>query len=277
VDVPHDLGIPISYVQQPDYEIVDLSRRAPASSNQIEPDDEAMPGPSQQPDQGQGTKRPNMGTDSEKEPAREPKRRQRRTRAQLREDNEKKRKRETPHQSTEESENQPTRPEQPFPFLPSGMSQYLPDTSDSDLLDSIRTLEVDVTAGSNVPEWATDGSAAYDVKAHQTIVIPPNSTGLVPLNLRLATPKNHFMYLLFRSSLALKGITIEGGVIDPDYNQEVKAILRNSTSTPFKVQKGQRIAQAVFLPIIQADFKLVENLSNSDEDLHNGFGSTGDQ
>ena len=277
VDVPRDLGIPISYVQQPDYEIVDLSRRAPASSNRIEPDDEEMPGPSQQPNQGQGTKRPDRGTDSEKEPTRETKRRPRRTRAQLREENEKKRKRETPQQSTEESENQPRRPEQPFPFLPSGMSQYLPDTSDSDLLDSIRTLEVDVAAGSDVPARATDGSAAYDVKAHQTIVIPPNSTGVVPLNLRLATPKDHFMQLLSRSGLASKGITIEGGVIDSDYNQEVKAILRNSTSTPFKVQKGQRIAQAVFLPVIQADFKLVEHLSNEDQPGHHGFGSTGDQ
>ena len=157
------------------------------------------------------------------------------------------------------------------------MSQYLPDTSDSDLVDSIRTLEVDVAAGSNVPARATDGSAAYDVKAHQTIVIPPNSTGVVPLNLRLATPKDHFMQLLSRSGLASKGITIEGGVIDSDYNQEVKAILRNSTSNPFKVQKGQRIAQAVFLPVIQADFKLVEHLSNEDQPDHHGFGSTGDQ
>ena len=70
--------------------------------------------------------------------------------------------------------------------------------------------------------------------------------GLVPLNLRLATPNDHFLYLMSRSGLAVRGITVEGGVIDPDYHQEVKAIFRNTTSHPFKVQKGQRIAQAVF-------------------------------
>ena len=275
VDMPRDLGIPIRYVQQPDYEIVDLSHRAPTSSNQIEPDDADMLEPNQQQDQGQGTKRPNRGTDSESEPVREPKRRQRRTRAQVKEEQERKRKRETPQQSTEESE-RPKRPEQPFPFLPSGMSQYLPDTSDTDIVDSIRTLEVDVAAGSNVPARATEGSAAYDVKAHQTIVIPAQSTGLVPLNLRLSTPKDHFMQLLSRSGLASRGITVEGGVIDPDYCQEVKAILRNSTHTPFKIQKGQRIAQAIFLPILKAEFKLVERLQNEDSDPgHDGFGSTG--
>ena len=133
---------------------------------------------------------------------------------------------------------------------------------------------MEVAAGSDVSARSTEGSAAYDVKAHQTIVVPPNGTGLVPLNLRLATPNDHFMYLMSRSGLASKGITIEGGVIDPDYHQEVKAIIRNATAHPFKVQKGQRIAQAIFLPIVKANFKLVDKLSNEDED-HHGFGSTG--
>lgn len=84
------------------------------------------------------------------------------------------------------------------------------------------------------------------------------------------------MQLLSRSGLASRGITVEGGVIDPDYCQEVKAILRNSTHTPFKIQKGQRIAQAIFLPILKAEFKLVERLQNEDSDPgHDGFGSTG--
>ena len=202
------------------------------------------------------------------------KRRQRRTRAQLKEENEKKRKRDITQPSTEESENQPRRPEQPFPFLPSGMSQYLPDTSDSDIIDTIRTLDVDVAAGSNLPARATEGSAAYDVKAHHALVIPPNSTGLVSLNLKVSLPSDHFMLLLSRSGLALKGITVEGGVIDPDYHQEVKAIIRNSTPVPFKIQKGQRIAQAIFLPLVKAKFNLVEHLEDEDHG-HDGFGSTG--
>ena len=284
---PSELGIPIKYVQDPDYEITDVSRgaksnepKASASSNQIEPAHADEPGPSTSPDtsgtrdQGRGTKRSNKGTDSEVEEQKEPKRRQRRTRAQLKEDNEKKRKREIAQPSTEDSENQPRKPEQPFPFLPSGISQYLPDTSDSDIIDTIRTLDVDVAAGSSLPARATEGSAAYDVKAHHALVIPPNHTGLVSLNLKVSLPSDHFMLLLSRSGLALKGITVEGGVIDPDYHQEVKAIIRNSTSVPFKIQRGQRIAQAVFLPIVKANFNLVEQLQDEGDD-HDGFGSTG--
>ena len=91
----------------------------------------------------------------------------------------------------------------------------------------------------------------------------------------LATPDDHFMYLLSRSGLTLRGITIQGGVIDPDYHQEVKVIVRNSTPHPFKVQKGQRIAQAALLPIVKANFNLTDQLSNEDGSDHHGFGSTG--
>ena len=287
-DQPSELGIPIKYVRDPDYEITDIRPRirepkALASSNQIEPAHADEPGPSHSQDiqditgshdQERGIKRPNKDTDSEAGEQKEPKRRQRRTRAQLKEENEKKRKRDVTQQSTEESETQPRRPEQPFPFLPSGMSQYLPDTSDSDVIDTIRTLVVDVAAGSSLPARATEGSAAYDVKAHHALVIPPNSTGLVSLNLKVSLPNDHFMLLLSRSGLALKGITVEGGVVDPDYHQEVKAIIRNNTPSPFKIQRGQRIAQAIFLPIVKANFNLVEQLENEDQS-HDGFGSTG--
>jgi dUTP pyrophosphatase len=229
-------------------------------------------------DKNRGTKRPKRVSDSEAEERKHPRLRPRRTKEQLQADNDKKRKREM-EQPAEESDEQQMRPEQPFPLLPSGMAQYLPSdtTGDSDAINAVHTLEVDVAAGSDVPARSTPGSAAYDVKAYQTIVVPPNSTGLVPLNLRLATPDDHFMYLMSRSGLALKGITIEGGVIDPDYHQEVKAIIRNTTSHPFKVQKGQRIAQAIFLPIVKAKFNLVDRLRNEDEPSHPGFGSTGDQ
>ena len=293
VEEPHELGVPVRFVQQPDYEMVDISRggqntrpeTATVDPNRIELVDVNEAGPSQQPPTGmdtrdheRGIKRPNLVSDSEVEARKQPKLRPRRTREQLQAETERKRKREM-EQHTEGSDERQRAPQQPFPLLPSGMAQYLPSdtTGDSDVIDAVRTLEVDVAAGSDVPTRATEGSAAYDVKAHQTIVVPPNATGLVPLNLRLATPKDHFLFLMSRSGLALKGVTVEGGVIDPDYHQEVKAIIRNNTSHPFKIQRGQRIAQAIFLPILRAEFKLVDKLNNEDEPSHNGFGSTGDQ
>jgi dUTP pyrophosphatase len=283
IEEPRELGVPIRFVQQPDYEMVDLSQRPVATtSSQNQTEAVSAPGPSQGSpsdmetcDKDKGTKRP--VSDSEGEARKQPRLRPRRNREQLREEEEKKRKREE-RRSTEDSDEQ-RKPSQPFPLISSGMAQYLPldTTSDSDAIEAVRTLEVEVAAGSDIPARSTELSAAYDVKAFQTIVIPPYKTGVVALNLRLATPNDHFMYLMSRSGLALKGITIEGGVIDPDYHQDVKAIVRNNTPHPFKVQKGQRIAQAIFLPIVTANFNLVDRLRNEDGTDHPGFGSTGEQ
>ena len=291
IEAPRELGVPVQYVQQSDHDIVDLSRGrqvarpevATANRNQIELVETNEPGPSKPPeesmdtrDQERGTKRAKVFSDSDMEERKQPKLRPKRNKSQIQGEIEKRTKRER-EQQAEESDEQQRRPPQPFPLLPSGMAQYLPSdtTGDSDAINTVQTLEVDVAAGSDVPARATEGSAAYDVKAHQTVTIPPNCTGLVPLNLRLATPNGHFMYLISRSGLALKGITIQGGLIDPDYHQEVKAIVKNSTPHPFKVQRGQRIAQAIFLPIIPANFNLTDQLSNEDGSDHHGFGSTG--
>ena len=158
------------------------------------------------------------------------------------------------------------------------MAKYLPTdtTDDSEGVSTLRTVDIEVIAGSDMPTRATAGSAAYDLKAGATVVIPPHSTGTVPLNLRLNLNSDHFMLLLSRSGLATRGLTVEGGVIDSDYHEIIKVILRTSSPIPFKVQKGQRITQAVFLPVVQADFKAVEVFENKDEiEEHLGFGSTG--
>ena len=128
-----------------------------------------------------------------------------------------------------------------FPLWPRTLQRYLPsDTTDDEAVQTLQqTLDVEILNGSNLPQHATPGSAAYDVRAHQNITIQANTTGLVPLNLRLATPPDHFLYLLSRSGLALKGISVEGGVIDPDYSQDVKAIIRNSTSNISRYKKDK--------------------------------------
>ena len=287
-----ELGVAVQFVRQPNNEILDLSRSAqlaqtePAISSNIqtEPIEISEPGPSRQPtapmdtrDRDRGTKRANYASDSEIEEKKQPRLRPRRNKEQLKEEMAKKRKRE--NTNTDDSEQQQKKPEQPFPLIPQGIAKYLPsDTAgESDSVDMLRTLEVDVATGSTMPCRATEGSAAYDITAHQTVQVPPHSTALVPLNLRLQCPKDHFLFLLSRSGLALRGIFVEGGVIDPDYSQEVKAIIKNSTNKQFKVIRGQRIAQAIFLPILTAKFNLVEKLKNEDGPSHEGFGSTDNQ
>ena len=272
-----ELGVPLRFVQ-PEDEILDVARGPPVNitqptmadtqEGQRQPD---QPGTSimDTRERDRGMKRQMRASDSEVEEKKQPKIRPKRSREQI--ENESKRKR----QADEEEGERQVPPAQPFPFLPRGFAQHLPDTSESDEVDKLRALDVEVAAGSSVPVRATEGSAAYDVKAHKAAVIPPYQTGAVALNLRVATPPDHFMYLLSRSGLALRGITVEGGVIDSDYTGEIKAILKNSTPIPFKIQKGQRVAQAIFLPVVRANFQTVEDLSNQDGPQHSGFGSTG--
>ena len=105
VEEPCELGVPVRFVQQPDYDMVDISRggqstrfeTATVSSNQIEPVTVDEAGPSRQPTTGMDTRgytRPNLVSDSEGEARKQPKLRQRRTKEQLQAETEKKRKRE---------------------------------------------------------------------------------------------------------------------------------------------------------------------------------------
>ena len=150
----------------------------------------------------------------------------------------------------------------------------LPTDSDEADIEVMRALQIDLTRDSTVPTKGTAGSAAYDITASMTVTIPAGEVALVPLNLRLSIPEDHFLLLQSRSGLATKGIFALGGVIDSDYRQEVKAIIKNSSKERFKVKKGQRIVQGIFLPRLDAHFNQVDQLTG-DEDAHSGFGSTG--
>ena len=91
----------------------------------------------------------------------------------------------------------------------------------------------------------------------------------------MATPAGYFCLLLSRSGLASKGLFVTGGVIDSDYRNEVAVLLHNSTEEQFKVNKGQRIAQSLFLKTIDVDFTEVDVLPEP-VTRHEGFGSTGE-
>ena len=89
-------------------------------------------------------------------------------------------------------------------------------------------------------------------------------------------PRGYTLLLKSRTCLSLKGITTVGGVIDSDYRGPIKVLLHNSTSTSklFKIKKGQRISQGIFLKHIDVTFEV-----NNDENFWNyntyyGFGRT---
>lgn len=131
-----------------------------------------------------------------------------------------------------------------------------------------------------IPTYATAGSAGLDLRAclDEEVVLQPGETFLVPTGLAiyLANPA-YAAVLLPRSGLGHKhGIVLGNlvGLIDSDYQGELKVSLWNRSSEPFAVKPFERIAQMVVVPIVQAHFKRVEEFVGSSRG-EGGFGSTG--
>lgn len=128
-----------------------------------------------------------------------------------------------------------------------------------------------------LPEYQTKGAVGFDLSARISVIIPPKQISLVPLNVAIEPPPGYFVLLAVRSSLHKKGLISANGVgiIDPDYSgndDEYKAVLWNFTENEVVIDVGERIAQGVFLPILQAKWIEVEDMGH---DNRGGFGTTG--
>ncbi len=133
--------------------------------------------------------------------------------------------------------------------------------------------------GVNLPSYQTEGAAGMDISACLTedIILKPMERKLIPTGFAIAVPEGFAAYLYARSGLASKkGITLPNcvGVIDSDYRGEVKVALVNLSDEPFEIKNGDRIAQMVISPVIQAILIEADELSET-ERAGGGFGSTG--
>ena len=131
----------------------------------------------------------------------------------------------------------------------------------------------------SLPKYETSGSSGMDLAAYidSNININPGQTAIIPTGLALSIPKGFEVQIRPRSGLASKqkiSVLNTPGTIDADYRGEIKVILINLGPEPFKVEKGLRIAQMVVCPIVQAQLKEVDDLSETDRGK-GGFGSTG--
>tara|TARA_B100000749_G_scaffold280898_1_gene280900 strand:- start:97944 stop:98645 length:702 start_codon:yes stop_codon:yes gene_type:complete len=130
-----------------------------------------------------------------------------------------------------------------------------------------------------MPAYQTDGASGFDVCAQivEPIVLRPGERFLVPTALSFEIPEGYEIQVRPRSGWAIKqGISLVNtpGTIDADYRGEVKVILVNLGQKEVEIQPGQRIAQMVVCPIVQAELNLVEDLSETARGS-GGFGSTG--
>ena len=134
--------------------------------------------------------------------------------------------------------------------------------------------------GLELPQYATPESAGADLMAaiDQPLTLNSGERFLVPTGLALELPTGYEAQIRPRSGLAFKhGITVLNapGTIDSDYRGELKVLLINHGSEPFRVERGMKIAQLVLAPVMHAQWHERDDLTSTTLRGVNGFGSTG--
>ena len=134
----------------------------------------------------------------------------------------------------------------------------------------IKTIHPDATK----PSRRTRGSIGYDITSIQNVIVPPNQTVRIRTGVQCLPPPDTYVRIAPRSSMALTGITVQGGVIDPDYTGEIEVLLHNSTDTPTAISKKNKIAQIIFEQAKTPLIELTDHLPPTQKSKK-GFGSTG--
>lgn len=136
-----------------------------------------------------------------------------------------------------------------------------------------------VREGAVVPEYATAGAAALDLRycGDTGIMLAVGEIKSIPTGLAISVPDGCAAVVCARSGLASKrGISLANGIglIDPDYRGELCVVLKNHGSASFTVHPGDRIAQLMIIPIYHAELMEVDELDETERG-EGGFGSTG--
>ena len=128
-----------------------------------------------------------------------------------------------------------------------------------------------------LPRYETAGSVGFDFLCRESVEIEPHSFGLIPANVIVNTPPGYMLMVTLRSSSPRKrGLLIPHGVgvIDQDYcgeKDEIKIQVYNFSSNPVAVERGDRIAQGIFVRVDTAQWSEVDQIES---ETRGGFGST---
>ena len=131
-----------------------------------------------------------------------------------------------------------------------------------------------------LPQYHTAGSAGFDFYASKTTTILPKEIVRVPTGLIIGAPVGYFLAIINRSSTPQKkGLNIPNGVgvIDSDYcgeNDEIQILMYNFTKQATTIEKGERIAQGLFLKVEQGQWEETDQIG---QNSRGGFGSTGNK
>ena len=146
----------------------------------------------------------------------------------------------------------------------------------------LKILDSRIGAEFPLPAYATTGSAGMDLRAmiDTDMVIAAGDTQLIPTGISIHIDDPSLAAVILpRSGLGhKKGIVLGNlvGLIDSDYQGQLMVSCWNRSDKPFHLSVGERLAQLVFVPVVQADFKLVDEFDTSDRG-EGGFGHSGTQ
>jgi dUTP pyrophosphatase len=140
---------------------------------------------------------------------------------------------------------------------------------------------LDARLNDNLPAYATPGSAGLDLRAclDAALTLQPNAWQLVPTGMAIYLEDPGYAALILpRSGLGHKhGIVLGNlvGLIDSDYQGQLMVSAWNRSSTAFTIEPMERIAQLVVVPVVQAQFKIVQDFPAASQRGEGGYGSTG--
>jgi dUTP pyrophosphatase len=143
----------------------------------------------------------------------------------------------------------------------------------------LQWLEPEKCRDLSLPAYHSEEAAGMDVAAAVTVplALAPGDIALIPTGFAVAIPAGHELQIRPRSGLAIRhGITIVNspGTIDADYRGEVRIGLINLGRASFTIHRGDRIAQMILAPVMQAEIEVVQELDQTQR-AGGGFGHTG--
>lgn len=124
------------------------------------------------------------------------------------------------------------------------------------------------------PIMAHSNDSGFDVFSIEKIVLFGNTPQKIKIGLAFELPSNTELQVRPKSGLSSKGFIVVLGTVDEGYRGEVEVIAYNNSNIPFTIEKGQKIAQLVLMPVLRPELVEVQELSESTRGF-NGFGSTG--
>ena len=141
-------------------------------------------------------------------------------------------------------------------------------------------LEYTNSSDNKEPEYAYDSDSGFDLRSTEELWVQAHDRKLIPTGLRFDIPDGYEIQVRSKSGLALnQGLMVlnSPGTVDSGYQGEIKVIIFNTTNERIKIEKGQKIAQAVLCPVVGGKWVnliQVEKIEDKDRN-NNGFGSTG--